>query len=431
MTTDIFDTAAVLVVLAALFSYANHRFLRLPPSIGLMLSGLVASLAVLALGAVVSDLEGLHETVQNAVESLFPDLLMHGMLSFLLFAGALHMNLDDLLAEKVPILSLATAGVLISTAIIGLGSYALFQLAGVTVALPYCLVFGALISPTDPIAVIGIMKTAGAPKRLEVKMAGESLFNDGVGIVVFLVLLDAASGSHHGETGLLSVGTMFLREVVGGVGLGLFAGFVVYQAMKTVDEPNLEVLLSLALVMGITAIGFKLHTSAPLACVVAGLFIGNHGRRFAMSDSVTKALDLFWSFTDHTLNGILFLFLGLEAWVLNYNKADGLSSGLGALVLLIPLTLLGRLVCVWIPVRVLRRRYNLASGTVSILTWGGLRGGISVALALSLPPFEGRDAVLTATYGIVVFSILVQGLTIGRVIRWLGKKSGETRESLT
>jgi len=420
MTNHIFDAAAVLVVLAAFFSYVNYRLLRLPPSIGLMLSGLVASLVVLGIGAVAFDLELLRESVQNAVESVhLPGLLMHGMLSFLLFAGALHMNLDDLLADKVPILSLATAGVLISTAIIGLGSHWLFQLAGVTVALPYCLVFGALISPTDPIAVLGIMKTAGAPKRLEVKVAGESLFNDGVGIVVFSVLLAAASDSHPGEIELLSVAGMFLREVVGGVGLGLVAGLAVYQAMKTVDEPNLEILLSLALVMGITAIGFALHTSAPLACVVAGLFIGNHGRRFAMSDRVTEALDLFWSFTDHTLNGVLFLLLGLEVWVLSYE-----AESLNALAYLIPLTLLGRLVCVWIPVRILRRRYDLAPGTVSILTWGGLRGGISVALALSLPSFEGRDAVLTATYGIVVFSILVQGLTIGRVIRRVGNKSG-------
>jgi CPA1 family monovalent cation:H+ antiporter len=421
MTNEIFDTAAILVVLAAFFSYINHRLLRLPPSIGLMLSGLVASLVVLAVGALAFDnISVLRQNVQGAVESVhLPELLMHGMLSFLLFAGALHMNLDDLLAEKVPILSLATAGVLISTAIIGCGSYWLFQLAGITIALPYCLVFGALISPTDPIAVLGIMKTAGAPKRLEVKVAGESLFNDGIGIVVFSVLLATAVGSDPEQMNLVSIAGMFLTEVVGGVGLGLVAGLAVYQAMKTVDEPNLEMLLSLALVMGITAIAFALHTSAPLACVVAGLFIGNHGRRFAMSDRVTEALDLFWSFTDHTLNSILFLFLGLEVWVLTYEPRS-----LSAVALMIPLTLLGRLVCVWIPVRLLRRRYDLVPGTVSILTWGGLRGGISVALALSLPPFEGRDAVLTATYGIVVFSILVQGLTIGSVIRRVGGGAG-------
>jgi len=421
MTNEIFDTAAILVVLAAFFSYINHRLLRLPPSIGLMLSGLVASLVVLAVGALAFDnISVLRQNVQGAVESVhLPELLMHGMLSFLLFAGALHMNLDDLLAEKVPILSLATAGVLISTAIIGCGSYWLFQLAGITIALPYCLVFGALISPTDPIAVLGIMKTAGAPKRLEVKVAGESLFNDGIGIVVFSVLLATAVGSDPEQMNLVSIAGMFLTEVVGGVGLGLVAGLAVYQAMKTVDEPNLEMLLSLALVMGITAIAFALHTSAPLACVVAGLFIGNHGRRFAMSDRVTEALDLFWSFTDHTLNSILFLFLGLEVWVLTYEPRS-----LSAVALMIPLTLLGRLVCVWIPVRLLRRRYDLVPGTVSILTWGGLRGGISVALALSLPPFEGRDAVLTATYGIVVFSILVQGLTVGSVIRRVGGGAG-------
>ena len=415
---NLFDTAAVLLVLAALFSFLNTRFLRFPSTIGLLLSGLMASGMILILDEIFPAW-GLGQNVFDLIQGIdFTEFLMHGMLSFLLFAGALHANFDDLMEKKWPILTLASFGVLISTALIGFGSYGLFKMIGIPVALPYCLVFGALISPTDPIAVLGIMKSVGAPKSLETKVAGESLFNDGIGVVVFSVLLAAAGGSSHGG-GLhgFSVVEVFLREVLGGLLLGLVAGLLVYQLMKQVEEKNLEILLSLALVMGITFVAFQLHTSAPLACVVAGLFIGNQGRRFAMSDPTRESLDLVWSFTDYMMNAVLFLLLGLEVVALSLSGRTVLS-----LVLVIPLILVARFICVSIPILTLGLKYEFSPGAIPILTWGGLRGGISVALALSLPIFEGRGAILNATYGVVVFSILVQGLTIGPLIRRLTKQ---------
>ena len=242
----------------------------------------------------------------------FPELLMHGLLSFLLFAGALHINFDELFQNKWPILILASMGTLFSTSVIGLGSYWLFHLFEIYIPLSICFVFGALISPTDPIAVLGIMKSVGAPKELEIKIAGESLFNDGVGIVAFTILLAVAGLAPHAGGHSPSVLGILIREVLGGALLGLISGYLVFRTMKLVDEPNLEVLLSLALVMGMTFVAFQMHTSAPLACVVAGLFIGNHGRHFAISDKGVEALDLVWEFLDYVLNAVLFLFLGLE-----------------------------------------------------------------------------------------------------------------------
>jgi len=413
---NVFDTAGILLILAALFSYLNYRFLQLPSTVALLLSGLLASGVILGVDALVPVLR-LGENVREVVRGIdFTELLMHGMLSLLLFAGALHINLEDLLEKKVPILTLASVGVLISTGILGLGSYWLFQFAGVTVPLAYCLVFGALISPTDPIAVLGIMKTLKTPKGLEIKVAGESLFNDGIGVVVFSVLLAVAAGGVHGGMGgqveLLSVTLLFLREVVGGVVLGFVGGFIVYWIMKGLDEHNLETLLSLSLVMGITSMAFQLHPSAPLACVIAGLFIGNHGRRFAMSEHTRQALDVVWSLADYTLNAILFLLLGLEVVAVSLGENHWV-----AIVWMVPLSLLARFLCVLFPVSVLRLRHEFSQGAVRVLTWGGLRGGISVALALSLPEFPGRSLVLATTYSIVVFSVIVQGLTIGRVIR--------------
>ncbi len=425
--THIFDTIAVLLMVAAVLGLLNHHILRLPFTIGLMLSALGASIAILVIDAMFPGW-GLGDSVRSAVTGIdFYSALMHGMLSFLLFAGALHVELDDLVEHKAPVLSLASVGLLISTALIGLGSYFAFGALGIPISLPFCLVFGALISPTDPIAVLGIMKSVGAPRRLEVKVAGESLFNDGFAVVLFGALLAwaATSGDHsglapdghgghgaHGPGGWLGLTTFFLKEVGGGILLGLLGGYLVYLGMRGLDEPNLEILLSVALVMGLTFFAFQLHVSAPLACVVAGILIGNRGRRMAMTERTRESLDIVWSFVDELLNAVLFLLVGLEIFAVDLDRPFVVAA-----IALIPMILLARLISVWVPTTILRLDREPAPGAVRVLTWGGLKGGISVALALSLPEFEGRGAVLTATYATVVFSIIIQGLTIGRVIR--------------
>ena len=436
MTPHVFDTAAILIMLAAGFGLLNHHLLRLPFTIGLMLSALGASAAILLLDSLAPGLE-LVGPVREAVNAIdFHDTLMHGMLGFLLFAGALHVEMEDLMEHKVSVLGLASISLLLSTAIIGVASFGVFRLLEVSASLPYCLVFGALISPTDPIAVLGIMKAAKAPRNLEIKVAGESLFNDGFAVVVFGALLawagagglghDPGPGSHAtlGTAGLLA---FLLKEVGGGILLGLASGYLVYRAMRRLDEPNLEILLSVALVMGLTFFAFRLHVSAPLACVVAGIFIGNRGRRLAMSDRTRNALDVVWSFVDELLNAVLFLLVGLEIFAVDLARPYILAG-----LAIIPVGLGARWVSVWLPTSILRMDREPAPGVLRVLTWGGLKGGISVALALSLPEFAGRDAILTATYAVVVFSILVQGLTIGRVIRSIvGREPAEAGLSST
>jgi len=414
METNLFDVAAILVLLAAGFGLFNHHVLRLPFTIGLTVSGLVASGGVLLLDALVPQL-GLGSGVRAAVEGIdFYEFLMHGALSILLFGGALHVNLNDLLERKGTVLTLALVGVLISTCIVGFGSWYIFDWVGLEVPLKNCLVFGALISPTDPVAVLGIMTSVGAPKGLETKVAGESLFNDGIGVVVFSVLLLVANGG--GGIDAWAVAELFAREVAGGVLLGLVCGYATYRAMKTLDEPNLEILLSVALVLGMSLVAFKVHTSAPLACVVAGLFIGNHGRHFAMTQPSREALDLIWSFIDQTFNAVLFLLVGLEVVRVQFEAA----MLIGAL-LLVPWTLLARWISVLVPISILKLGRDFSPGVVKVLTWGGLKGGISVALAIYLFRkdfhFQGREAILAATYAVVIFSIIVQGMTIGPLIR--------------
>lgn len=421
MAPQVFDTAAILIMLAAGFGLFNHHILRLPFTIGLMLSALSASAAVLVLDSLAPGLR-LVGPVREAVNAIdFHDTLMHGMLSFLLFAGALHVEMEDLLEHKISVLGLSSLSLLFSTAIVGFASYGVWELLGVSVPLPYCLVFGALISPTDPIAVLGIMKAAQAPRNLEIKVAGESLFNDGFAVVVFGALLAWAGAEGAGDAGAHGAGgglgaaelvAFFLKEVGGGILLGLLSGYLVYRAMRRLDEPNLEILLSVALVMGVTYFAFQLHVSAPLACVVAGIFIGNRGRRLAMSERTRNALDVVWSFVDELLNAVLFLLVGLEIFAVDLARPYILAG-----LAIIPAGLAARWVSVWLPSSLFRMDREMAPGTLRVLTWGGLKGGISVALALSLPEFEGRDAILTATYSVVVFSILVQGLTMGRVIR--------------
>ena len=398
---------ALLVTLTALFSYLNFKFIRLPTTIGVMLIALVASLTVIGLGRFEPEVRRM---AQEALKQFqFDEALLQGMLSFLLFAGSLHINLNDLAEQRSVISTLAILGLLLSTVIFGTAIYFVLGGLGLKLAYVWCLLFGALISPTDPIAVLGILKSASVPKNLEIAIAGESLFNDGIGVVAFIVLHEIAVGGQQPSLGHISV--IFLAEAVGGAALGLALGWITYRMLKSVDNYQVEVLLTLALVMGGYALANAIHTSGPIAIVCAGLLIGNHGRRFAMSETTREHLDMFWELLDEILNALLFVVIGLEVLVLMFT-----SNLLIAGLLAIPAILLARWVSVGVPVMVMRHWREFAPGAVTIMTWGGLRGGISVALALSLPPSREREVVLAITYVVVVFSILFQGLTLKRVV---------------
>jgi len=411
---SLFQIAAILLTLAAIFGYINHRWMKLPLTIGLVIIALVASMGILLLDILLNTLE-YERTVRAILEQVdFDRTLMHGMLSFLLFAGALHVDLDRLISWKWAVISMATVGVLISTFLVAGAVFVLAELVGADLPFIWCLVFGALISPTDPVAVLGILKTIKVPHALEVKIAGESLFNDGVGVVVFTIVLAVAVSAGDGGGINISPGDMgelFLREAGGGVLLGLATGYIAYRAMRSIDEYNLEVIISLALVMMTYSIGIALHVSGPIAVVVAGLIIGNHGTRYAMSDRTREHINTFWALTDEILNAVLFLLIGLEVIVLMIpDKVVWLMAGA------IPIVLVARLTAVALPIGVLGIRQQFTIGSIPVLTWGGLRGGISVALALSLPAVAAKESILAITYTVVVFSIIVQGLTFKRVV---------------
>ncbi|MEO8545650.1 MAG: sodium:proton antiporter [Burkholderiaceae bacterium] len=404
------DITASCLVLTALLAYLNHRFVGLPTTIGVMVIALVLSLVIVGL-----DVAGVSHAMRTYEESLvrsidFSDVLMQGMLSLLLFAGALHVDLSELKALRWPVASLALIGTLVSTLMVGYGLWAALPWVGLELPLMYCLLFGALISPTDPIAVMGILKSAGAPKNLEHVIAGESLFNDGVGIVVFALLVDMLSSGSAPTIG--SALTLLAREAGGGIAFGLVLGFATYRLLKSVDEYKVEVLLTLAAVTGGYALASRLHISGPLAMVVTGLIIGNQGRALGMSDTTRRYVDMFWELLDEILNAVLFVLIGMEVLLIHFS-VPLLVAGAVA----IAVTLLARSLSVGLPVAALGGRFGLPTGSWRVLTWGGLRGGISVALALSLPVGPYRDTVLALTYCVVVFSILVQGLTIGRVVR--------------
>lgn len=401
------DTVAILVCSSAVFSYLNHRYLRFPLTIGLMAIALVVSLVLLLLGKAGLAFE---QDAERFVQSIdFDQTLLRGMLSFLLFAGALHVNLDELLEDKWFIGTLATAGVLVSTMIVGFLVFVVTGWLGLGLPLLACFLFGALISPTDPIAVLSILRTLGVPKALEVQISGESLFNDGVGVAVFLALLGAAGA---GTVTPGSFALLLLQEAGGGILIGLALGYLAYRMLKSIDQHHVEILITLALVMGCYSLADGLHTSGPIAVVVAGLMIGNHGRRFAMSDRTREYLDTFWEVVDEFLNAVLFVLIGLEVLALSFDNRY-LFAGL----FVIPLVLLARFISVSTPVLIFRFFREFTQRATLILTWGGLRGGISVAMALSLPASGYRDAIITMTYIVVVFSILVQGLTIARVVQ--------------
>jgi CPA1 family monovalent cation:H+ antiporter len=417
---DAFQVIAILVTLAALFNYLNTKIFKLPMTAAVMAMAMALSLAIMALGQF---LPGLVREAEIIVQSFdFTKALMSGMLGLLLFAGALHVDLGDLTAFKGTIALLATVGVVVSTLLIGGAMWLVLPLFGFEVSWLHCLIFGALISPTDPIAVLGILKRLGAPPALRTTIAGESLFNDGFGVVVFLALLGAAGLGGAAEA--LTVGrviTIFAREALGGAVLGLGLGFVAYLMLRSIDDYQAEIMISLALVLGGYALASALHASGPIAMVVAGLLIGNRGRRLAMSDKTREHLDDFWELVDEILNAILFLLIGLEVLILPRDARLVVPS-----LVAIPIALAARFISVGAPLGVIGGRRRTSLYATRVLTWAGLRGGISVALALWFVQLLGdqhhqtRAVMLGATYAVVVFSILVQGMTTGPLLRHLG-----------
>lgn len=408
----LFEIIAILLTLTAFFSFLNYKFLKLPNTIGIMLIGLLFSLLLVVVSSLVPETKDWADRLLVQID--FDETLLHGMLSFLLFAGALHVNINDLRRQYMVILGLSTVGVILSTFIVGTVSWIVLGYMGFDLSFMYCLLFGALISPTDPIAVLGILKKAEMPKSLETKIVGESLFNDGVGVVIFLILLDMVTGGH--DSGIAGIVTLFVQEALGGALLGLGAGSLAYWMLKQVDNYQVEILITLGLATGGYALADGLHLSAPIAIVVAGLLIGNHGRSFAMSADTRSNLDTFWELADEVLNAVLFLLIGLEVMVLHYNWQSFIGTLLG-----IGIVLSARLISVSIPISLLKSWRSFSPHVIKILTWCGLRGGISIALALSLPVGPERDVLLAIAYGVVVFSILGQGLTISpflRMHRW-------------
>lgn len=403
-----FQVAAILISLTAGLAYLNARVLRLPSAIGLMATALLGSVLVLIL-----DMAQVTEVAPRVTELLdHVDLsyaLLHGMLGILLFAGALHVDLADLREFRMPIAVLALGGTALSTALVGIASYYALGGLGLDVPLVHCLLFGALISPTDPIAVLGILKAAKAPKSLEVTITGESLFNDGVGVVFFLAILGVAAG---GDVDAGDLARLFVEEAIGGVVFGLVVGYVGFRLLRTIDQYSVEILITLAMVLGGYVAAEALHVSAPIAAVAAGLLIGNHGRALAMSETTRDHLDTFWELIDEILNAVLFLLIGLEVVHLRLSSELVLAAAI-----MIPLVLAARWMSVAAPLAALPGFRRRARGALALLTWGGLRGGISVALALSLPNGPERDIILVITYGVVVFSILIQGTTLGRLAR--------------
>ena len=408
---QVLDAAAVVIGGAAALSYINHRFIRLPVTIGIAFAASIMSVALLAIDAVLPQ-AGLGPLVKAFLAEIdFRTTLLDGMLSFLLFAGALHVDLEHLYLGKWPISALAPLGVVVSPAIIGVGLWFLSGLVGLEIPLGWCLVFGALISPTDPVATMALLQPSSAPESLKATVAGESLFNDGVGVVVFTILIAAVAG---GESLSLWTGAeMFAVEAGGGVALGLAVGWVGFLAMKSIDDRTTELLISLAMVMGGYALARVLHVSGPVAMAVAGILIGNQGVALAMTESTREHLLKFWELVDEILNAALFLLIGLEGVAL-LGALNFLLLG----ALAVALVLVARMLSVLGPLVIWRRMLPMRTA-FPLLVWGGLRGGISIALALSLPPSPYRDAIVAATYVVVIFSVLVQGSTVGPMIRRL------------
>lgn len=405
---SLFHLISILIVLSAIFAYINHRILKLPTAIGIMLVSLLFSISVIIIGQFAPSLKAGIEVQLHQIN--FSELLLEGMLSFMLFAGAIHVKFKDLKSEKWSIILLSTMSVLISTFAVGAATYYLLNAFGINIHYISALLFGALISPTDPIAVLSILKKAGVSKSIETKIAGESLFNDGVAVVIFMTILGLTKPD--AEPSFSFVLELFAQEAIGGLLLGLVIGWIGYKLIASIDNYQVEVLVTLAVVMGGYTFAHALHVSGPLAMVLAGLITGNQAKSNGMSDITAEYIDKFWELLDEILNAILFVLIGLELLILETNSTIFLIS-----IIMIFVVLAIRYISVFIPSLLIFFKEKLSRKTLQILTWGGLRGGISIALALSIPNELDKEIWVTITYVIVCFSIIVQGLTIGRLAK--------------
>jgi len=411
----IYNIITLIIVLAAIFGYINFRFIKLPGTIGIMIISLIASLVVIGVGTIHPAFFEETTRVISAID--FHTALMKVMLSFLLFAGAIHIDAKKLKSESASIITFSTIGVLISTFVVGSLLYGTTILFGLTINYLYCLLFGALISPTDPIAVIGILKKAKIPSSLEIKISGESLFNDGVAVVVFATIYEIAQVGLSDTSGWKII-WLFVQEAGGGLIFGWMLGYLGYWALKSIDNYIVEVMITIAIVMGGYLLADRLHISGPLAMVMAGIITGNKSMDAGVSDITRDYIGKFWEMVDEVMNAILFLLIGFVMLIIPFNIT---LLWLGCISILI--VLLGRLVSVSVPIIFLKQKKTFEKNTIPILTWGGLRGGISVALALSLPKYMYRDVFVSITYIVVLFSIIVQGLTIGKFARRLATEN--------
>lgn len=406
-----FHAISFLIVLSALFAYVNHRYIKLPGTIGLMVTGLIFSVGLIVSSYVSEDVL---QKVKESINKLnFSNLLLNIMLSFMLFAGAIHIKIDDLKEQRLPILLFSTFGVVIATFVVGIFSYYVLHALNWDVKFIHCLLFGALIAPTDPIAVLGILKDAKVPKSLETKIAGESLFNDGIAVVVFLSILEI---SQHSDTFTWTdVALLFVKEAIGGAVLGLILGYGAFWLIRSIDNYKVEILMTLAVVMGGYSFAEIVHTSGPLAMVLAGIVVGNHGVKYGMSDLTEEYINKFWELVDEILNAFLFVMIALHVLVIPF-KMEYLTI----LPVVLVISILARYLSILLPAQVIRLKHvKISHKTVLILTWAGLRGGISIALALSLKPEMNKDLWVATTYFIVAFSILFQGLSIGKIAKKL------------
>lgn len=409
---SLMDIAAVLLTLSAVFGWLNHKFLPLSRSVGLLAMSVVTSLVLIGLDAALPGLRLLDQVARGLRQIDFAEVVVNGMLAFLLFAGALHVDLDALRSRAVPVFLLAVFGTLISTALVGLAFWLICGLVGLPMPLGWSFVFGALISPTDPVAVLSTLRNANVPQELQIETEGEALFNDGVGIVLFTVLLRFAGSGEGTHVTTAEVAELLIREAGGGIVLGLLTGYVAYRAMRLIDDYPIEVLISLALVTGTYALALHLHVSGPLSMVAAGLLIGDRGPRYAMSERTQGYVFALWTLIDEILNSVLFLLIGLETLILRF---DLRSLALGAAT--VPIVLAARFVAVAVQPFLFGWTRLLSLSNAPFLTWAGVRGGISIALALSLPGNPAKVAILAATYAVVLFSVIVQGSTLGWVAR--------------